>query len=72
MTLPLPSRVLVTRSPHQSSELADHLRALSLHPILLPSISLAVPSSFAPLDAALAHLDRFHWLLFTSANAVEA
>jgi uroporphyrinogen-III synthase len=50
--MPAP-RVLITRSPHQASALAD-------------------PTTFAPLDAALAHLDTFHWLLFTSANAVEA
>jgi uroporphyrinogen-III synthase len=65
-------RVLITRSPHQASALADLLRASGLEPILIPTIELAPPTTFAPLDAALAHLDRFHWLLFTSANAVEA
>ena len=65
-------RILVTRSPHQASALADRLRALGAEPILIPAIELAEPSSFAPLDAALHHLDRFHWLLFTSANAVDA
>jgi uroporphyrinogen-III synthase len=67
-----PPRILVTRSPHQASALADHLRVLGAEPILIPTIELADPTSFAPLDAALTHLDRFHWLLFTSANAVEA
>jgi len=66
------TRVLITRSPHQASALADQLRALGADPILIPTIELADPTTFAPLDAALAHLDRFHWLLFTSANAVEA
>jgi len=65
-------RVLITRSPHQSSALADQLRALGADPILIPTIELADPTTFAPLDHALAHLDTFHWLLFTSANAVEA
>ena len=65
-------RILVTRSPRQASALADQLRALNLDPILIPTIELADPTTFAPLDAALAHLDHFHWLLFTSANAVEA
>src|ERR1700689_3647314 len=69
--MPAP-RVLITRSPHQASALADQLRALGADPILLPTIELADPTTFAPLDAALAQLDRFHWLLFTSANAVEA
>jgi uroporphyrinogen-III synthase len=65
-------RILITRSAHQSSELADHLRALGAEPVLVPAIQLTDPSSFAALDAALAHLDAFHWLIFTSANAVEA
>jgi uroporphyrinogen-III synthase len=65
-------RVLITRSPHQASALADQLRALGADPILIPTIELADPTTFAPLDQALTHLDTFHWLLFTSANAVEA
>jgi uroporphyrinogen-III synthase len=65
-------RILITRSSHQAPALADHLRALGHEPILIPTIELTEPTTFAPLDAALAQLDTFHWLLFTSANAVEA
>ena len=50
--------------------LADSLRALGAEPILIPTIEIVGPTSFAPLDAALARLDTFHWLLFTSANSV--
>ncbi len=67
-----PHRVLVTRSRHQASALADHLRRLGVHPILIPTIAIAPPRSYAPLDDALTHLTHFDWLLFTSANAVEA
>lgn len=65
-------RVLVTRSPRQSSELARQLSALGLEPVLVPAIELAPPSSFDTLDAALAHLASYDWLIFTSANAVDA
>ena len=65
-------RVLVTRSPHQSSELATKLSVLGLEPVLVPAIELAPPSSFDALDAALADLESFDWLIFTSANAVDA
>ena len=58
------------RSAHQGSELADRLRALGLDPVLIPAIEFVEPSSFAELDAALAHLAGFDWLVFTSANAV--
>jgi uroporphyrinogen-III synthase len=65
-------RILITRAPHQASALADALRARGLEPVLVPTIELAPPTTFAPLDAAIASLEKFHWLLFTSANAVEA
>jgi uroporphyrinogen-III synthase len=65
-------RILITRAPHQASALAEGLRARGFDPILIPTIELAPPTSFCALDAALACLFDFHWLLFTSANAVEA
>jgi uroporphyrinogen-III synthase len=67
-----PPRVLVTRGAHQSSELANHLRTLGLDPILIPTIETTNPTSFTPLDTVLNQLNQFHWLLFTSANAVQA
>jgi len=71
------ARVLITRAPHQASVLADALRELGHEPVLVPAIELAPPTSFAGLDAAIADLtgqgsEGFHWLVFTSANAVEA
>jgi uroporphyrinogen-III synthase len=68
----VPPRILITRAPHQSSALAEQLIAHGCDPILIPAIEIVDPTSFAALDAALAHLETFHWLLFTSANAVEA
>ena len=65
-------RVLVTRAARQGSELAEHLRALGANPVLVPAIETMEPTSLDPLNGALSHLDRFDWLLFTSANAVEA
>jgi uroporphyrinogen-III synthase len=65
-------RILITRAPHQASPLADALRAAGLEPVLIPTIEIAPPTTFAALDAALASLDTYHWLIFTSANAVEA
>jgi uroporphyrinogen-III synthase len=65
-------RVLITRTRQQASELATRLEALGAEIFLLPTIELAPPSSYAALDAALADLPSFDWLLFTSANAVQA
>lgn len=65
-------RVLVTRSQQQSSELAARLRALGLEPVTVPVIEIAAPASFDRLDAALRGICGFDWIVFTSANAVEA
>ena len=64
-------RILITRSRHQASELAFELKALGAIPILIPTIEIISPETYAPLDNALAQLDRYDWLIFTSANAVE-
>jgi uroporphyrinogen-III synthase len=71
MANPAP-RILITRSPSQASGLAQQLADLGLHPIAIPAIDIVAPASFAALDAAITNLPTFHWLIFTSANAVEA
>lgn len=63
-------RILVTRAPHQASELADRLRALGAEPVMIPTIEIAEPTSFAALDKAVAEISGFDWVVFTSANAV--
>jgi uroporphyrinogen-III synthase len=65
-------RVLIIRSPHQASALAEQLLLLGAEPLLIPTIELVEPSSFAALDHALSKMESFDWLLFTSANSVEA
>jgi uroporphyrinogen III methyltransferase/synthase len=37
-----------------------------------PTIEIAPPLSFEPLDHAIANLEAYDWLIFTSANAVES
>jgi uroporphyrinogen III methyltransferase/synthase len=71
--LPLFGRgVLVTRPRHQAAELTARLRQLGAVPYLLPTVEVRDPEDWAPVDAALANLATFHWLVFTSANGVHA
>jgi uroporphyrinogen-III synthase len=71
--LPLTNkRILITRTRHQASDLATQLEALGATTILIPTIEIAPPASFAALDGALTCLRTYDWLVFTSANAVEA
>ena len=71
--LPLAGRrVLVTRALHQAGKLSDGLRALGAEPVEVPVLEIRPPVSFEPLDEALHNLDRYDWLILTSANAVRA
>jgi uroporphyrinogen-III synthase len=65
-------RILVTRRPEQSATLASGLRERGATVIEIPLIAIAPPEDGAPLDAALEHLADYHWIAFTSANAVHA
>lgn len=63
---------LVTRARQQASDLSSLLRQFGATPVEMPVIRLAPPESWAPLADALADMERFDWLVFTSANAVSA
>lgn len=71
--LPLANRrILITRAKGQASALATRLEALGATPILIPTIEIAPPSSYCAMDAALASIRSFDWVIFTSANAVQS
>ncbi len=73
MPLPLAGRtILVTRPRRQSRPLADALRRLGAHVIEAPAIEIEPPSNFHPLDEAISRLETCDWLVFTSANGVDA
>ncbi len=63
-------RIVVTRSRDQASVFAETLIDHGATPIELASIDVVPPQSWAEIDAALDALSSFHWIIFTSANAV--
>jgi len=65
-------RILVTRALQQTSELAERLRALGATPVLVPTIEIVAPDSYAALDSGIRDLSSFDVVAFTSANAVDA
>jgi uroporphyrinogen III methyltransferase/synthase len=68
-------RVVVTRARESASGLARRLQELGARVVEVPTIRIAGPSDGgAALDAAAAAVaaGRYSWLVFTSANAVEA
>jgi uroporphyrinogen III methyltransferase/synthase len=64
-------RVLITRPRGQADGMAEGLRMAGYEPVCLPVIEIEPIEDNAELDEALEHLDRYGWVVFTSANAVE-
>ncbi|MBI3684454.1 MAG: uroporphyrinogen-III C-methyltransferase [Acidobacteria bacterium] len=63
-------RIVVTRAREQAPALSEKLRALGADVVEFPVLAFAPPADPAPLDRAIAHLECYHWLIFTSANGV--
>ena len=64
--------VVVTRARAQASQLTKQLTAAGAKVLEVPAIKLAPPANYAPLDQALQNLSSYQWLIFTSANGVDA
>jgi uroporphyrinogen III methyltransferase/synthase len=65
-------RILVTRPKDQSIELIERLEAMGAEAIEAPMIRILPPEDFGPLDEACGRAGSFDWIVFTSANAVDA
>jgi len=65
-------RIVITRSAAPSEALARELSTRGAIPVVIPLISFANPENFEPLDAALVEIERFDWMILTSAQAVRA
>ncbi len=65
-------RVLILRPREGAREWAERLRQAGHEPVLYPTIRVAPPEDWGPLDEALHRLSRgeYHWLVLTSANGV--
>ncbi len=64
-------RVLVTRARDQASTAAALLRDHGADPVLVPTIEIHPPSDPGPMIDAVSGLDRYAWVVLTSANGVE-
>jgi uroporphyrinogen III methyltransferase/synthase len=64
-------RIVVTRPREQAGEFVEQLEALGATVIEAPTIRIAPPDDYAPLDEAVARAGAFDWIVFTSVNGVE-
>jgi uroporphyrinogen III methyltransferase/synthase len=65
-------RVLVTRPRRQAADLVHRLEELGAIAHGLPAVEIVPLRDWSAVDQALARLGEYHWLVFTSANGVEA
>jgi len=65
-------KILITRSRERASRFAALVREYGAEPIEVPTIQSAPPSSWEPLDHALAAIRAYNWLIFTSVTGVQA
>ncbi len=63
-------RVLITRPIERSETLWQQLTELGAECLVQPAIEISPPDDWKPVDAALARLADFDWLVFSSVNGV--
>ena len=64
-------RIVITRARAQAQNLVAQIESLGGEVVELPTIEIAPPDDFTAFDAAVARIETYHWLIFTSVNAVE-
>jgi len=65
-------RIAITRPAAQSRTLIAQLQALGAEPLVCPAIVIAPLADYSALDAAIARLAGYDWLIVTSVNGVHA
>lgn len=65
-------RIAVTRAEQQLGAARQLFEQAGAQVVDLPALVVGPPEDWRPLDEALADLAQFHWLIFSSANGVEA
>jgi uroporphyrinogen III methyltransferase/synthase len=72
-SLPLFGRkILVTRATEQAGEFVSLLTLYGAEAILFPAIKMIPPPSFLDLDTAIANIERYDTIIFTSVNGVKS
>jgi uroporphyrinogen III methyltransferase/synthase len=65
-------RIVITRAAEQAAGLSSLLEAEGADVLTLAAISIEPAEEYSALDGALQQIERYHWVIFTSANGVRA
>lgn len=68
----LGKRIIVSRAREQAGALSDALRQHGAEVVEIPFIEIRPPQSYHRIDAAIANLTDYDWLILTSVNGVRA
>jgi uroporphyrinogen III methyltransferase / synthase len=63
-------KILITRAREQASDFKAELEELGAKCIEFPTIAIAPPPTWDPLDSAIRNLSQYDWAIFTSVNGV--
>jgi uroporphyrinogen III methyltransferase/synthase len=64
-------RVMLTRPLDRTDALFQPLSEMGAECLVQPAIKVGPPDDWGPIDAALARLSEFDWLVFSSVNGVQ-
>lgn len=64
-------RIVVTRAREQAGQFRRLLEEAGGEVLEIPAIRIEPPQSWEPLDRAIARLEEFRWIIFTSVNGVD-
>lgn len=70
--LPLARKlILITRAREQADKFSSLLKSYGAEVIAFPTIEIAPPEDWHPVDEAIERLDSYDWVIFTSVNGVK-
>jgi len=64
-------RIVVTRPAGQCEALSRPFRELGAEVLLQPAIRIEPPEDWSAVDAELAYVGRYNWIVFSSSNGVQ-
>lgn len=65
-------KIVITRSGRQSAHFRKRLENQGAQVLEFPTIAIEPVEDFRKMDAAIAHLNAYEWVVFTSVNGVRA
>jgi uroporphyrinogen III methyltransferase/synthase len=65
-------KVLVTRAAEQAAPMVEQLSELGAECLVQPTITIGPPADWKPVDDAIHGASQYHWIVFSSANGVQA